>query len=67
MFFIRGPVLRAIVWSSCLTLAFLFAVHVLTLHANRQAPPRLSKAFWGVLLLFGVGMIAWVSYLGRIA
>ncbi len=65
MFYVRGPMLRALVWASCLTLGFLFAVHVLTLQANRQTPARLSKAFWGVLLVFCASMAVWVAYLGR--
>ena len=47
-----------------LTIVFVSVVHLLIVAANASTPARLSQgAFWTVLILFGIAVLAWIGAL----
>jgi hypothetical protein len=51
---------RHVAWFACWILCLFFAVHALTISANRSSPARLPRSFWGVLVAFQLGIVVWV-------
>jgi uncharacterized membrane protein len=61
----RTYFVRHALWFSCWQMMFVIAVHVLSVLANQQTPPRLSNAIWGCGLVFLLGTAVWVWQLVR--
>ncbi len=52
--------LRHALWLACMQMLLVIALHLLVVEANRQDPPRLSNAVWGLLFCFIAGIAAWL-------
>lgn len=56
---------RHALWLSCWQVGLVIALHLLTVDANRQEPPRLAGSIWILLPLFLGGVAIWAWTLVR--
>jgi uncharacterized membrane protein len=59
----QSYLVRHALWLSSLEVGLVIALHLLTVDANRQNPPRLASGIWLIVLLFLVGVGVWIGTL----